>query len=70
MTEPKPTPEEQNLPASPATDANSSTPERDGFFRRVQRAFKPEPPPVHPSEAAEIVVDSPPPIRRKSGEEA
>jgi hypothetical protein len=57
-TEPKPTPE-QNLPASPAeetpnADANTSTPERDGFFKRVRRDLKPET--IHPSEAEEIVI--------------
>jgi hypothetical protein len=65
MTEPTPTPE-QNLPAAP--DEDTSSPERDGFFRRVQRELKPAPPPVHPSEAEEIVIDLPP-IRRKTGEE-
>jgi hypothetical protein len=59
MTEPKPTPPEQNLPASPAeetrnADANTSTPERDGFFKRVRRNLNPEP--IHPSEAEEIVI--------------
>jgi hypothetical protein len=59
MTEPKPTPQEQNLPASPAeetrnADANTSTPERDGFFKRLRRELNPEP--IHPSEAAEIVI--------------
>jgi hypothetical protein len=58
MTEPTPTPEQQNSPA--AADENTSTPERDGFFRRVQRVIKPESPPVHPSESEEIVVDWPP----------
>ena len=59
MTEPKPTPQEQNLPAFPAeetrnADANTSTPERDGFFKRVRRELNPEP--IHPSEAEEIVI--------------
>jgi hypothetical protein len=59
MTEPTPTPQEQNLPASPAqetrnADANTSTPERDGFFKRVRRELKPEP--IHPTEEAEIVI--------------
>jgi len=59
MTEPKPTPQEQNLPASPAeetrnADANTSTPERDGFFKRLRRELNPEP--IHPSEAEEIVI--------------
>jgi len=67
MTEPTPTPQEQNLPASPAENT-SPTKERDGFFRRVQRVLKPEPPPVHPSEAAEIVVEMTP--IKKSDEQA
>jgi hypothetical protein len=59
MTEPKPTPQEQNLPASPAeetrnADANTSTPERDGFFKRLRRELNAEP--IHPSEAEEIVI--------------
>jgi len=59
MTEPKSTPQEQNLPASPAeetrnADANTSTPERDGFFKRLRRGLNPEP--IHPSEAEEIVI--------------
>jgi hypothetical protein len=57
MTEPTPTPEKQKAtPDSEAArqDENSSTPERDGFFRRVRR----EPhKPIHPSETEEIVVD-------------
>lgn len=57
MTEPTPTPEKQNLSATPDSqeanqDKNSSTPERDGFFKRVRRGLKP-----HPTEAEEIVVD-------------
>jgi hypothetical protein len=56
MTEPTPTPQEQNLPASPDSKeaGNSSTPERDGFFERVRQG-KP-----HPSEKDEIVIDLPP----------
>jgi len=58
MTTPKPTPETQNSPADPAeetrNDASTSTPERDGFFKRVRRKLTPEP--VHPSEAEEIVI--------------
>jgi hypothetical protein len=55
MTEPTPTtPNEQNPPAAPdykeaGQDENSSTPERDGFFKRVRQG-KP-----HPTEAEEIV---------------
>lgn len=54
MTEPTPTPEQRNSSAPPAADANSSTPERDGFFKRVRRELNPEP--IHPSEAEEIVI--------------
>ena len=59
MTESKkPTPEEQNSPAAPDAEKpsqeNSSTPERDGFFKRVRRGLHE---PIHPSEAKEIVVD-------------
>jgi hypothetical protein len=59
MTTPKPTPETQNSPAAPAeetrnADANTSTPERDGFFKKVRRKLAPEP--IHPSEAEEIVI--------------
>jgi hypothetical protein len=65
MTQPTPTPETQKSPA--ARDENTSQPEeRDGFFRRVQRVLKPEAPPVHPSEAAEIVVEM---IPEKSDEQ-
>jgi hypothetical protein len=67
MTEPNPTPEEPNSPAAP--DENTPSPERDGFFRRVRQQFKPEVPPVHPSEAEEIVIDLPP-IRRNTDEGA
>ena len=67
MTQPTPTPQQQNSPAAP--NENTSQPEeRDGFFRRTQRVLKPESPPVHPSENQEIVIDLPP-IRRKTGEE-
>lgn len=61
MTEPTPTPEKQNPPTPDSeetrqsADANTSTPERDGFFKRVRRELNPEP--IHPSEAKEIVVD-------------
>ena len=59
MTEPTPTPEKQNLSATPDSqeanqDKNSSTPERDGFFKRVRRGINK---PIHPSETEEIVVD-------------
>ena len=54
MTEPKSTAETQNLPAAPAEEATTSTPERDGFFKRLRRGLNPEP--IHPSEAEEIVI--------------
>ena len=63
MTEPTPTPDKQNLPVTPDSglvtpdsgqDKNSSTPERDGFFRKVRRGLQK---PLHPSEVEEIVVD-------------
>jgi len=59
MTEPTPTPEKQNPPATPDSkepgqDKNSSTPERDGFFKRV-RPGKPL-----PTEAEEIVIEMTP----------
>jgi len=51
MTTPTPTPEKQNSP-----DAGSEQTETKGFFHRVRQGlFKPEEP-IHPSEAAEIVV--------------
>ena len=58
MTEPTPTPKEQNLPVSPAeetrqnaADENTSSPERDGFFKRVRRELRPA-----PTEAEEIII--------------
>jgi len=58
MTEPKkPTPETQNSPEAP--DSEKTLPnqaEATGFFNRVRRELKPEEEPVHPSEAAEIVI--------------
>lgn len=57
-TEPKP--EKQNPPAAPdeetrndAADENASSPERDGFFKRVRGVLRQ---PIHPSEAEEIVI--------------
>jgi hypothetical protein len=60
MITPNPTSEKQNSPAAPddkahPNPANETSPEATGFFNRVQRELKPEP--IHPSEAAEIVVD-------------
>jgi hypothetical protein len=56
MTEPqKPTPKTQNLPEAP--DSEETCPaDATGFFNRVRRELKPEEEPVHPSEAAEIVI--------------
>ena len=58
MTEPKnPTPETQNLPEAP--DFEETLPnqaEAAGFFYRVRRVLNPEEKPVHPTEAAEIVI--------------
>jgi hypothetical protein len=60
MTTPTPTPQEENSPQAPdektlqSADANTSFPERDGFFKRVRRQLNPEP--IHPSEAEEIVI--------------
>jgi len=60
MTTPNPTPEKQNSPAAPdpKTRPNpaNETPRTTGFFNRVQRELKPEPEPIHPTEAAEIVI--------------
>jgi hypothetical protein len=64
MTEPTPTPEKQNSPAAP--DENTSSPERDGFFRRVQRVLKPKP--IHPTEEEEIVVHMTP-IKKTDSDE-
>ena len=68
MTEPTPTPEKQNPPAAPNSDQdeNSSTPERDGFFKRVRRGLHE---PIHPSEAKEIVVDMTP-VKKTDAEES
>jgi hypothetical protein len=57
-TEPKPTPKQSESPDSEETRQNpgdeTSTPERDGFFKRVRRKLQSKP--IHPSEEAEIVV--------------
>lgn len=61
MTEPKkPTPEKENSPAAPNFEETRPTADKNpsratGFFNRVQPELNPEP--IHPSEAAEIVVD-------------
>lgn len=56
MTTPKPAPEEENLPEAPATE---TPPRTKGFFNRVRQKLKPgsaPEPPIHPTEAAEIVI--------------
>jgi hypothetical protein len=54
MTTPKPTPKTQNSPEAP--DSEETRPEdATGFFNRVRRELKPEEP-MHPTEAAEIVI--------------
>jgi hypothetical protein len=53
MTTPTPTPENKSSSAAPDSEKTDAR----GFFNRVQRKLKPEPePPIHPSEAAEIVI--------------
>lgn len=59
MTTPNPTPEKPNSPAAPDSEETRPNPAdktlpRMGFFNRVQQELKSEP--IHPSEAAEIVV--------------
>jgi hypothetical protein len=59
MTTPNPTPEKQNSPESPDSERTRPTPSATGFFNRAQRILHPEPqpePPIHPTEAAEIVI--------------
>jgi hypothetical protein len=51
MTQPTPTPEKQ--PANP--DENKNTKPPKGFFQRVREVLS-EQPPIHPSEAEEIVI--------------
>jgi len=52
MTTPKPTPEQENSQNSPDSTETRST----GFFNRVRRTLKPEEEPIHPTEAAEVVI--------------
>jgi hypothetical protein len=57
MTTPNPQSEKQNLPAPPDSEETPPNPaDATGFFNRVRREFNPEEKPVHPSEAAEIVI--------------
>jgi hypothetical protein len=51
-----PTPEKQNLPEHPDSNKTRSNPDATGFFSRVRRELKPEEEPIHPTEAAEIVI--------------
>jgi hypothetical protein len=56
MTEQKkPTPETQNSPEASDSEETRSA-DVTGFFNRVRRELKPEEEPVHPTEAAEIVI--------------
>jgi hypothetical protein len=57
---PTPTPEQENLPEVPNSKETPSNPDTTGFFNRVRQNLnktepKPEPP-IHPTEAAEIVI--------------
>jgi hypothetical protein len=57
MTTPTPTPEEQDLPASPDSGRTNPSPEvTTGFFKRVRQKLNFKQELVHPSEAAEIVI--------------
>jgi hypothetical protein len=57
MTTPTPTPEQQNSPEVPDSAGTRPTSSTTGFFNRVQRILQPKPePPIHPTEAAEIVI--------------
>ena len=59
MTTPKPTPEQQNSPEAPNSKQTRSNPDATGFFNRVRQNLNTEPqpePPIHPTEAAEIVI--------------
>ena len=59
MTTPTPTPEKQNLSEPEDSEETTPTPaDTTGFFHRVRRELNPElnPEPIHPSEAAEIVI--------------
>jgi len=53
--EKKPTPKTQNSPEAPDSEETRPS-DATGFFNRVQRELKPEEKPVHPTEAAEIVI--------------
>ena len=54
ITEPTPTPEHQDSPATPDSEkAPPDSADQTGFFKRVQRELKPKP---HPTQEQEIVV--------------
>jgi hypothetical protein len=53
---PTPTPEKQNSPAAPDSEGTRPNLDVTGFFNRVQRELNSGEEPVHPSEAAEIVI--------------
>jgi len=55
MTTPTPAPETQNLPKAPDSEGTRPA-DATGFFNRVRRKLKPEEEPIHPTEAAEIVI--------------
>jgi hypothetical protein len=57
MTEPKETtkPKTRNSPEAPNSEKTRPA-DATGFFNRVRQELKPEEEPVHPSEAAEIVI--------------
>jgi hypothetical protein len=58
MTEPQnPTPKTQTSPEAPDSEEIRPNPaDTTGFFNRVRRNLNSEEAPVHPSEAAEIVI--------------
>jgi len=59
MTTPTPTPEQQKSPEVPDSAGTRPTSSTTGFFNRVRQNLNTEPkpePPIHPTEAAEIVV--------------
>jgi hypothetical protein len=59
MTTPTPTPEQENSPKAPNSKQTPSNPDATGFFNRVRQKLETEPqpePPIHPTEAAEIVI--------------
>jgi hypothetical protein len=67
MTTPNPTPEKQNSPEAP--DEETVNPDATGFFNRVRRELNStEDEPLHPSEAAEIVIMDEPEGLNKEGE--